>query len=261
MQATDLLQRVMDYRPNDVLPRRGLLSIQEAMRRVCKETLLLQYQLAFDLQSGVTATGFTPNITPVQTVGMAQEMVYTFPQQAITGKKQTDGITTDTNVYSVIRCQNVWIRDQIDFLTYDYDKPLNPMPWPLLMERASHSIYTPSSVTTPSIWADKFGQLSVWPPVAGVQPIAYDHLTMTACLLPQGEFNDLNLPYEAEDAVMEFAAAFILRINGEGKNMQESNEHLQSALNLCGGLRGMNQVGTSGDPGYYGTAFDFKVRG
>jgi hypothetical protein len=235
-----LLYQVM-VRPDITEERRGLVCIWNAIRRVCRETLLLRQQVKFTPEAGHVGSSWL-GVSTIQIPDLDAEAPF-----------QGTGKLRPIRVLSA-RLSDVSGGDQVG---------LREVSWPAMQEMTREA--PAAAGDPPACWADSMGVLRIFPAFTvaaegrntllldlAVQPADGDALTT---------LEGIPLPAEAEDAIVAGALAEFYGLPGRGQNLSMSQFQARAFHAHLGNLRSLNRVGTSGANHQYASPFHFNLRG
>lgn len=234
-----LLYQVM-IRPDIQEETRGLVCIWNAIRRVCRETLILQQPAKI-----------TPTAEQVGTSWMGISTV-TIPDLDAEAPFQ------GTGKLRVIRVLGARLADAAG----GDQRTIQELSWAAMQEHAREA--APSGAE-PSFWADSIGVLRLFPAFtaadAGRNTLLLNLAVQPAEGETHGTMSGIPLPAEAEDAIVAGALAEFYGLPGRGQNLSASQAQNRAYLNHIGNLRSLNRVGTSGANYGYASPFHFNLRG
>lgn len=236
-----MVYRVGAVRP-DISSALHLNALQVAARRLCRETLRLRARVSIP----VTNASFTK--------GWNNETFLTPDLQAHTPVLE-DGPDSEAKKYGSLAVLDARLSRSSDGAVL----PLSAQDLPSLrtyMDRVGPS-NNPTSVSR--VWADANGTVMIFP---GFQEsLGYDTLDLQLAISPwDNEMKQIQLPNDYEDALIEFALSVAYEFAGKGQSLDASKSHQNRALNLTAGLKTMNMIGSSGQPGRRLTPFDVTIR-
>ena len=231
MLVRNLLNSVRARR-DTVLPRQVDLVVQEAVRRVCRETQLLI--------AAVTIPGDLGKVGPLH----EQYFSFAVPMsnQPVLLASTPD---TETKDYLPVAVKALRITlasgKQVRLERVSMDK---------LAEVATCRNAPTAAEELPSLWADHMGTLVLWPALAVDADIV-----ATVALEPGDEFDQVDLPPHAEPACLELALGAAYELPGSGQDLGAAMRHHNRGLNLCAGLVSQARLGGRTGPR---TQYDFR---
>jgi len=242
----EIMQRRSDLSGRD---RLGMAAIQGAVRKVCKETLLLKSLVA------LASATFTPGLngeafyrpsttTPALPVPLALD-------------PGAEPVACEVVRYTAISIPGtdntkLWINERTKDQLKGYAK-----------EQGRYTGAPAATAQSTFQWADGLGTLLLYPALPVAMQTIYPTINAEVAMCPTHDnFETIDLPAEAEDAIIQLALAKAYEIAGTGQNPSLALSHEAKGLTLCAGLRALDKMGTSGDTNRgHESPFSFSLRG
>ena len=236
MLVRNLLNSVRARR-DTVLPRQVDLVVQEAVRRVCRETQLLI--------AAVTIPGNLGKAGPLH----EQYFNFAVPMsdQPTSNRPVLLASTPDTEAKDYLP---VAVKALRITLASGKQVRLEHVSMDKLAEVATCRNAPTAAEELPSLWADHMGTLVLWPALA-----VDAEIVATVALEPGDEFDQVDLPPHAEPACLELALGAAYELPGSGQDLGAAMRHHNRGLNLCAGLVSQARLGGRTSPR---TQYDFR---
>ena len=244
MNLRDYLPELFPARRPDLSERYAMICLREAVRHICRETLRYRGTLTL----GVTNSSFV--------MGAYNESFIRPSAEDLTDLVLPDQeAETENKKLSSLRVLGCYLMNTTT------GRVLRPVPVDIgsLRTEALRLVGLITSGQDPKYCADAQGALSLWPFFD--QTRGWDRLVMDLAVCPMSqEFEQIALPPEVEEAVIQDALGRIFEFAGRGQNLQLAHDHRIRGANAIASCRAAAEVGTSGTPGAGRSQFGFKVR-
>ena len=224
MLVRSLLNSVKARR-DTVLARQLDLVVQEAVRRVCRETHLLV--------AAVTIP------TVLGKVGPLHEQYFSFAVPMSSAPVLLANTPdTEPKDYLPVAVKAVRIT-----LPNGKQVAMERVSMDRLSQAATDRNAPTAENELPVMWADHLGTLVLWPRLA-----VDASLVATVALEPGDEFDQVDLPPHAEPACLELALGAAYELPGSGQDLGAAMRHQNRGLNLCAALVSQARLGGSTSP-------------
>ncbi|MEI6478622.1 MAG: hypothetical protein WCO52_06630, partial [bacterium] len=246
-----LLPKVQVFR-KDLEEERSIYAIQEAVRKVCRQTMLAR-ELVYNMSA------------MSELLTMPTSLLYAYNRVHKVEILDFDGNWKVLNEYNQVHVDNVYSYPDLpagipagytylgNGVIHLYPRP-NQVPSERVVVGRSYTIATAGTIDWVAAGAAsntagiRFTATSI--PVSSVTPevhgTVYQEVRAEVSYIPTGEITDIPLPDECEDCVVAGALAFIMMQPGTGQNMNFGKDREVLHNRELGNLKAIALFGQSG---------------